>query len=176
MNIGTKSLLYGGHQFILHPLFVYLAWIKVYRRLPSFWESCAIAIHDWGYWGKPNIDGPEGEDHPRWAAEQLHSLTGKHELWELCNFHSRFQARRYPGGKPSKLCLPDKMGVAFLPAWLWVALCTLSGELKEYQTAAKYSSAEREMKKHPIAWFRHYRAAVYKWAKDGDIEGTIKIA
>jgi len=175
MKIGTKSLLFGGHQFLIHPILVYCAWIKVYRSIPSFWEAVAIAIHDWGYWGKPNIDGPEGEDHPRWAAEFLFNLTGSMSLWELCNWHSRFQARRYAGGKPSRLCLPDKMGIGFLPPWLWILLCTLTGELKEYQTCTKYSSVEIDMKKNPTAWFRRYREAVYQWAKDGDFEATIKI-
>lgn len=175
MKIGTRSLLYGGHQFLLHPLLVYCAWIKVYHSAPSFWETVAIGIHDWGYWGKPNIDGVEGEDHPRWAAEFLYYHTGRQDLWELCNWHSRFQTRKYLGARPSRLCLADKMGIAFLPSWLWVFLCTVTGELKEYQACEKYSSVETSMKKNPAAWFRRYRAAVYQWAKDGDFGATIDI-
>jgi len=31
-------------------------------------------IHDWGYWGKPNMDGPEGERHPWLGARVMHVL------------------------------------------------------------------------------------------------------
>ena len=64
MKIGTRSLLYGAHAFWLHPFFVWLAWVKLYG-FP--WDPrlyFAFVVHDWGYWGKPNLDGPEGESHP----------------------------------------------------------------------------------------------------------------
>lgn len=56
MKTGTKSLLFGVHQFIWHPLTVLLAWIKLYGW-PAWEELVCIIIHDWGYWGKSNMDG-----------------------------------------------------------------------------------------------------------------------
>src|ERR1035437_1297336 len=139
MNIGTKTLLYGCHQFILHPIFVYTAWIKLYHNLPNPTETLCIIIHDWGYWGKPNLDGPEGEDHPRWAAEFIyrHALSKYGDYYALCMYHSRFQARKHLASV-SRLCLPDKLGVALMPTWLWVGLGSLTHEVDEYMAETKY--------------------------------------
>lgn len=64
MKIGTRSLLFGVHQFLWHPFTVVLAWRKLYGRWPKWTELVAIALHDVGYWGCPNIDGKEGRRHP----------------------------------------------------------------------------------------------------------------
>lgn len=63
MNIGTKSLLYGAHQFAIHPVMVFFAWWRLYGFPwdPRLW--IVFFVHDWGYWGKPNMDGEEGETH-----------------------------------------------------------------------------------------------------------------
>lgn len=74
MKIGTRSLLFGAHQFLIHPWFVAEAW----RRLFGFpWDPrlwVLFFVHDWGYFGKPNMDGPEGERHPYLGAEIMHRL------------------------------------------------------------------------------------------------------
>lgn len=69
MPIGTKSLLFGVHQIFIHPWFVALAWWKLYGFPydPRLWV--AFIVHDWGYWGCPNMDGPEGEWHPATGAK-----------------------------------------------------------------------------------------------------------
>ena len=69
MQVGTKSLLFGVHQIFWHPLTVTLAWKELYKTWPSWKEFVCIFIHDWGYWGCPNMDGEEGENHPVWAAK-----------------------------------------------------------------------------------------------------------
>ena len=68
MKIGTRSVLFGAHQFLLHPLFVAVAWWRLYGFPwdPRLWV--AFFVHDLGYLGKPNMDGPEGEEHPRLGA------------------------------------------------------------------------------------------------------------
>lgn len=78
MKLGTKSILFGAHQFLLHPVFVAIAWIKLYGFPydPRIW--IAFFVHDLGYWGKPNIDGPEGEVHPELGANIMHLFDG----WE----------------------------------------------------------------------------------------------
>ena len=45
MKLGTKSLLFGCHQFVLHPLFVLVAWWRLYGR-PSWRMVVAIIVHD----------------------------------------------------------------------------------------------------------------------------------
>ncbi|MFA5355267.1 MAG: hypothetical protein WC302_00815 [Candidatus Paceibacterota bacterium] len=63
MKIGTKSLLFGAHQFFIHPLLVALAWWKLYGFPwdPRLWF--AFFLHDIGYWGKADMDGKEGSEH-----------------------------------------------------------------------------------------------------------------
>lgn len=89
MKIGTKSVLFGVHQFLWHPWTVGLAWRQIYDRWPRWWEWVAIAVHDLGYWGCPDIDGELGQAHPvkgaklaewltRWIAATL--LTLRHPI------------------------------------------------------------------------------------------------
>jgi hypothetical protein len=74
MKIGTKSVLFGAHCFIIHPFFVMVAWIKLYGfpLHPAIWLS--FFFHDLGYWGKSNMDGDEGEKHVELGANILHKL------------------------------------------------------------------------------------------------------
>ncbi len=64
MNTGTKSLLFGVHQFIWHPWTVARAWRALYGSWPQWWEWVAIICHDLGYWGCTDMDGPSGRPHP----------------------------------------------------------------------------------------------------------------
>ena len=68
MKTGTKSLLFGVHQFIWHPVTVLIAWIWLYKRFPSWRELICMFVHDWGYWGKTNMDDEDGEKHPELGA------------------------------------------------------------------------------------------------------------
>ncbi len=155
MEVGTKTLLFGVHQFIWHPLTVLFAWIKLYG-CPTWEEFFCIFIHDWGYWGCSNIDGNEGERHPERAAGIALFLFGnKAEC--LCLFHSSNYARKR-GAEPSKLCWADKYSIIYDPWWLYLPRAWLSGELREYrQKAAKsgavpLSSSNREW----YSWLRAY--------------------
>jgi len=64
LPVGSRSLLFGVHQFIWHPITVAVAWRKLYGKWPTFLESLCIVVHDWGYWGCPNMDGEQGKRHP----------------------------------------------------------------------------------------------------------------
>lgn len=169
MKIGTKTLLFGCHQFVLHPVYTYVAWKKLYGKFPSIGETIAIIIHDWGYWGKSNLDGEEGEKHPEWARNvfdkvgcfmrnNIHFDFGVYlyELGDLCLYHSRFYAKRFEQ-EPSKLCWADKYGTTLCGKYLWSFLATLGGELKEYMTNDKYEiyykGAEDDGK---FKWFTEY--------------------
>jgi hypothetical protein len=81
MRVGTKSVLFGAHCFFLHPLFVAWAWTRLYGFPwdPRLWV--AFFLHDLGYVGSPNMDGPEGERHPEWAAERMFQwFDGDHRM------------------------------------------------------------------------------------------------
>lgn len=134
MKTGTKNLLFGVHQFAWHPFTVLLAWIKLFRKWPSFPELIAILIHDWGYWGKANMDDEEGERHPEFAARLMGKLFGL-EYHDLCLYHSRHYARNV-GHEPSKLCWADKASILYDPWWLYLPRARLSGELAEYRRVA----------------------------------------
>jgi len=82
MKTGTKSLLFGVHQFLWHPYVVGKAWKMLYGKWPDRYEWVAIITHDLGYWGLPNVDGPEGIRHPersmklaQFAAKWMCKLT-----------------------------------------------------------------------------------------------------
>lgn len=61
--MGTRSLLVGAHQFLWHPLTVFLSWHDLYGKWPN-WKVCVcIFIHDWGYWGCKDMEGKEGWHH-----------------------------------------------------------------------------------------------------------------
>lgn len=142
MKMGTKSLLFGVHQFLLHPFFVAWAWRRLYRRWPDRWEWVAIIIHDWGYWGSPDMDGETGRLHPLRSASWWVALTNRWPFYlisdeacervlNLVRHHSRFAALK-EGREPSELCWPDKLAFALYPRDLYLFLANLSGEIHEY--------------------------------------------
>jgi hypothetical protein len=134
MKVGTKSVLFGAHCFFLHPWFVAAAWWRLYGfpTDPRLWV--AFFVHDLGYWGKPNMDGPEGERHVEWGATCMAKWFGP-KWGAFCLYHSRFYAKR--DGRPySRLCVADKLAVALEPWWLYLPRVILSGEIWEYMALA----------------------------------------
>jgi len=175
LKVGTKSLLFGVHQFLLHPIFVALAWRKFYGEWPTkphpdYWRRSrgerspqwpvwlAFLVHDWGYWGCATIDGEDGKQHPLVGAQILGRLYG--EQWgRFCKYHSRSLAR-LDKVNPSDLCAPDKLAILFYPRWLYLLLARASGELLEYMRNSD-SPAGRSVgidTSTPEAWFDSTRA------------------
>jgi len=142
MRVGTKSILFGAHCFLLHPWFVAAAWWRLYGFPwdPHLW--LAFGLHDLGYWGKPNMDGPEGERHVEWGAGIMGRWFGP-EWRDFCLYHSRFYAKR--DGKPfSRLCVADKLSIALTPAGLYLPMVRWTGEIREYMALAKMRIAMGE--------------------------------
>lgn len=155
MKTGTKSLLFGVHQFILHPLTVWIGWIWLYGKLPTWQELICIVIHDWGYWGKTKMDDEEGERHPEFAAKIALYLFGP-KYHDLCLFHSRHYARN-AGQEPSLLCWADKISILCEPWWLYLPRAWASGELFEYREIAA-NTGFMPMSASHREW--------YKWIQD----------
>ena len=151
MKVGTKSLLFGVHQFALHPLSVLLAWLVYYKRFPRFHQLCAIVTHDWGYWGSPNMDGDEGSYHPERAADMwrlIPSRFGEQVAAEI-EGHSGSYTSKY--GLPlSQLFHADKLSVMFYSCYLYIFLGSLSGEILEYM---EISGCEKFKTQDKIQWF-----------------------
>lgn len=136
MKMGSKSLLLGAHQFILHPIMMLITWWRLFGAPldPRLW--IAFFVHDLGYWGCATMDGKDGERHVEIGAEFMRMCFG--ERWyEFMLYHSRFYARQ--AGKPiSRLCVADKYVIATTPWWLYLPLVRLTGEIREYQAAEKH--------------------------------------
>lgn len=160
MTVGTKSVLFGAHCFFLHPWFVALAWWRLYGFPwdPRLWV--AFFVHDLGYFGKPNMDGPEGEAHPLLGARIMSALfdpprmTGNfsHVIarpplvpretligkWgQFALLHSRYFAKTL-GQQPSRLCIADKLAIALTPGWIYLPMVRATGEIREYMAHAKH--------------------------------------
>lgn len=175
MNIGTKSVLYGAHCFILHPWFVAWAWWKLYGFPfdPRLWV--AFFVHDLGYIGKPNMDGPEGETHPELGASIMHWFDIFRGNWKWHDFsllHSRYYAKTL-GKQPSRLCIADKLAIALTPAWLYLPLVRATGEIHEYMAHAKHRlvgnhqiSAEERKKLlgSQQDWYAGVQSYCHRWA------------
>lgn len=127
--VGTKSVLFGAHCFFTHTVFVAIAWIKLYGFPFDRKIWLAFVVHDLGYWGKPNMDGEEGETHPELGAKIM-GYFGK-EWHDFSLYHSRYYAKRN-GANYSKLCVADKLAFCIEPYWLYITKATLTGEIHEY--------------------------------------------
>lgn len=140
---------------------------------PRLWV--AFFVHDLGYIGKPNMDGPEGETHPELGAAIMRRLFG--QPWgDFAMYHSRFLAKQH-GVKPSPLCIADKLAIALEPWWLYLPRVNLTGEVREYmaksahmnETGGKYSGMNLNMSSQR-AWNRDMCAYIRRWVaehKDG---------
>lgn len=106
MKIGTKSVLFGAHCFFLHPWFVATAWWKLYGFPwdPRLWV--AFFVHDLGYWGKPNMDGPEGETHVEFGAKVLGFLFDRNCQHHDCYKTKPFNIRDYNSRTTFENCKP----------------------------------------------------------------------
>jgi len=151
MTTGTKSLLFGVHQFFWHPITVARGWRRLYGKWPRGWDWIAILVHDWGYWGCEKMDDEKGERHPIFGAQLIAKISIKWsrlfgesqvkrvcraiDLFELVRYHSRYLSAK-EREQPSQLCWADKMSPAFDPPWFYIFRARLSGELKEYREAA----------------------------------------
>jgi hypothetical protein len=93
MKIGTKSLLFGAHQFLLHPLQVAMGWYLLYGLPldPRLWY--AFVVHDWGYWGRSDMDGEDGEKHPIIGAGMMGFMFDRGINWELLVKKPNLEAR-----------------------------------------------------------------------------------
>lgn len=144
MNLGVKTVLYGAHQFILHPLYVRRAWQRLYGPPRGVALHAAFIVHDLGYLTQNcvNLDDEAGEAHVLFGAGVMTALFGE-EWGTFTRNHSRYWAQR--SGQPvSRLCVADKLAPALMPAWLYLMQVILTGEVWEYVIAYHYGKYRRE--------------------------------
>ncbi len=222
LQIGTRSVLYGAHCLLFHWAFVAAGWYqlfgfkKVYigyapgypqqwqwrlgfRGGPVFaslWSPqlwLAFFAHDLGYIGKPNMDGPEGERHPFFAARLMSRLFDpgfpqrrrtfdsylgewrdggeRFGVWgSFCLFHSRFLSKQLQQNV-SPFCYADKMAIVLTPAWLYLPMTRATGELREYMVrseqkeGAKYKNMVN-YSSEARQWYENMRAYVRRWVEE----------
>jgi hypothetical protein len=175
MKIGTKSLLFGVHQVFWHPITVGRAWRRIYGRWPTVSEWLCIAVHDLGYWGCADIDGPEGKHHPERGAQMALSLVywykrvqGNSKLdsikagwWAYClvRGHSKSYCELL-GCDTSPLYLPDKVSILFDPFWFYLFRAQITGEITEYKRNSESHFCLRAEAIENKSWLRWYRNRV----------------
>ena len=201
MNIGTKSLLFGVHCIVIHPLWVALAWWKLYGFPwdPRLWV--AFIVHDWGYWGCSEMDGKIGDWHPELGAKIMHKLFDGYEegnrgvpdepgyshwrfreqTWfNFCMCHSRFLAKKM-NQQPSKLCMADKLSLGLEPWWLYLPRAWASGELKEYMKSAQPEGKHGHMnlsQVSAITWYKSVQTYLINYVKehkDGKLDTVTQV-
>ena len=140
MKVGTKSLLFGAHNIFIHPFLVFIAWWRLYGfpADPRLWV--AFIVHDWGYLGKPNMDGPEGETHVELGARIMRIFGRRWE--EFTRHHSR--------------------------EWFYLFRTRITGELKEYMALSangKYSCKEYMNRsiETPQSWYRAVKSFTLRY-------------
>lgn len=169
---GTKSILFGVHQFLWHPFTIWRAWRYLYKRNPTAYELIAIFCHDLGYWGKPYMDSPEGQTHPEGGATiamhlayWLARVRGRSRdtatvigirVYRLSLFHSTHYAQK-KNAPVSALYLPDKVCILFDPKWFYLLRGKWSGEVYEY---AGRENAQRGTDMTVEDWLYFYRKAI----------------
>lgn len=141
MRVGTRSLLFGAHCVPIHTLMIALAWWRLYGAPLDLRLWCAFVVHDFGYFGCPEMDGAKGECHPALGGRIMRALFGP--AWgNFTAAHSRFYAA-FAGLSVSDLCAADKLATALEPWWLYLPRAWASGELREYMDGgpARYPAA-----------------------------------
>ena len=185
MTTGTKSVLFGAHQFLLHPWFVAWGWWTLYGFPfdPRLWV--AFFVHDLGYIGKPNMDGPEGELHPYLGARimavlfdrpfrrRMNGIYGLGPWGHFCLLHSRYYAKSL-GKQPSRLCMADKLAIALTPGWLYLPMVLATGEVHEYMAHAKHrvvgninitdDEKRRVVSASQVEWYTGVQSYCRRWA------------
>jgi|YelNatPaOPRAMG01_1025707.scaffolds.fasta_scaffold24634_4 hypothetical protein len=134
MKVGTQSVLFGAYCFVIHPFFGaarHGGGFTAFRGTPG---SGPFFLHDIGYFGKPNLDSIEGEQHVLFGGRLLGWPFGaRRQEFTLC--HSRHWAKRLR--KPySNLCVADKLAFVMTHAWLCLPTAQARGKFGEYMCVA----------------------------------------
>lgn len=130
MTEGTKSYLFGCHQFLLHPLWVLMAWKLEYKAWPCWWELICILLHDVGICGRQYMSNDKAKE-GHWelgaalSSKIIMYLTPRRKRLTLSPTPYWYRARKLIAGHcpneshlpKSKLFIPDKRSFLVAPIW-----------------------------------------------------------
>jgi len=131
MTEGTRSYLIGCHQFLLHPLWVLLAWRFEYKSWPKWWELICIFLHDIGICGRQYLsDDKAKKGHWMLGAWWTYLIVWKlsrnpylgHSAAWTCAGHCPEESSILPHlpVQESKLSIADKRSWLVAPVyWMW---------------------------------------------------------
>lgn len=119
MTSGTKSFLFGCHQFILHPLFVTIAWKKYYKKFPNWREFICILIHDIGVFGINYLNEGEKDGHWIRGAQLSYKLFG---WWGFYLVAGHTDEGVKEKSYRSSMFIPDKISFLYAPM-IWLKWC-----------------------------------------------------
>ena len=111
MKQGTMSILFGCHSQV-HSLMVYIAWVRIYHRLPNPAETVCIILHDIGHYGKNYLDNYEEKKHHAELGAKVAGWLLGDKARQLVAGHNA-----YNGEQRSKLYEPDKHSWLISPVW-----------------------------------------------------------
>jgi len=138
MKEGTVSYLFGCHQFIFHPFFVLVAWIKEYHKFPRLWELICIFLHDIGIIGLQVYTNPkQKENHWQLGAKIAQKLFGLKGFYMIAGHTLK------SGYSKSKLFKADKLSWAICPFWFLRLNKLIEPQIldpKDFQQFAKINS------------------------------------
>ena len=143
MKQGTISVLVGCHSPV-HSLVVLVAWRKLYRRWPAWWQVVCIFLHDIGHWGKQYLDDYEAKKkHGFLGAKIAKRLFGK-KGYDLVAGHNP-----YNGQQKSELHDPDKYSWVIAPVWWMMSNCIFEPKLQrkgcsKRESAVMFKEAMRQ--------------------------------
>jgi hypothetical protein len=174
MTVGTKSVLFGAHCFLIHGFFVARGWWTLWGFPwdPRLWT--AFFVHDLGYLGCGDMDGSQGEEHVHLGAKIMGLLFG--DSWAVFTLrHSRYWAKKHGVGV-SKLCYADKLAFAITPGWLYLPMACATGELAEYMEksrnrqagVAAFTEMERTQLESsvPACWLEGLQSYTKRWVEE----------
>lgn len=153
MKQGTVSVLVGCHS-PMHSLLVYLAWVRLYHRLPNFMETVCILIHDIGHWGKDYLDNYEEKKHHAELGAKVAGWLFGEKGRQLVAGHCS-----YNGEPRSKLYEPDKYSQLIAPVW-WL---TVNAFVESKLRRPGYSRRESAIM-YQVAMRENYKTG---WQKQG---------
>lgn len=143
MKQGTVSVLFGCHS-VIHSVIVLIAWVKLYQKLPSWWQLVCIFLHDIGHWGKQYLDDYEAKKkHGELGARVAGCLFGK-KGYNLVAGHNPNS-----GAPKSKLYDPDKYSWSIAPiCWMitntWFEPKLIRKGYSRRESAVMFKGAMRE--------------------------------
>jgi len=126
LSEGTKSYLFGCHQFLLHPLWVLIAWRLEYKSWPKWWELVCIFLHDIGICGREYLSNKKAKKGHWYLGARESSWLFNSGLFSFMHLGLKpylFIAGHSPsesGHPESKLYRADKRSWLVAPIWwLW---------------------------------------------------------